>query len=273
MLYCVVGWVVPGIMKDCSACIFRIRPSKKICHLTSMPKPIWSFDTSGTIHPVTHCHIAGNLNIQTSVCLSRLRMSIPCSNTDLYICLNPFVPLFFRPSISLVAQILFRSPVIYCISLLLAFIQTITLRGPCGHFCLSVVQNELFVSWKFKWKFSGLLYKCIVILCGFNTFSRWLYLHMMPCSLAARYLMAAGSTEIFMWDLRFLWQCSWRSESSGMWQCVIGWIVPDISKEHSACILRLKVLWVYGPSQAALQWHCVTYQKIWVFRFHIYQVF
>lgn len=144
---------------------------KEICHLTSMLKPVWSFDTSGTIHPVTHYHITGDLNIQTSVCLSRPRLSVPYSNTDWYICLHPLVPLLFQPSISLVVQILFRSPVIVicCISLLLAFIQ-----GPCGHFCLSVVQNELFVPWKFKWKLSGLLYECIVLLCSFNTFSRWL---------------------------------------------------------------------------------------------------
>ena len=90
-----------------------------------------------------------------------------------YICLHPIVPLFFQPSISLVVQILFRSPVIWCLSLLLAFVQAISWRTVWS-LLFKCCRERAFCPMEIKWKLSGLLYECIVLLCSFNAFSRWL---------------------------------------------------------------------------------------------------
>jgi hypothetical protein len=42
------------------------------------------------------------------------------------------------------------------------------------------------------------------------------------------------------WDL-ILWQrCCWRCQSSGMWRCVVGWVIADVSKDHTFFIFRVK---------------------------------
>jgi hypothetical protein len=66
-------------------------------------------------------------------------------------------------------------------------------------------------------------------------------------------------------DLRFSWWWCWRFKSSGIWCCVIGWVVHDVWKDCTAFILRFlqnknsysgeKV----GPSSHCFPWwagHC-----------------
>jgi hypothetical protein len=37
-----------------------------------------------------------------------------------------------------------------------------------------------------------------------------------------------------LWNLRFLQWCCWRLLPSGMWHCVVWWVVPDVLKGPSA---------------------------------------
>ena len=69
----------------------------------------------------------------------------------------------------------------------------------------------------------------------------------------------------------------WRIKSSLMWHCVIGWVVPVISKGPNAFICTGRqsswspwpcTLRHYNPlnHQELLQWpHCSTSQKTWIF--------
>jgi hypothetical protein len=80
-----------------------------------------------------------------------------------------------------------------------------------------------------------------------------------------------------MKDLMFSERFCWRFSSSVMWHCVIGWVVPDISKEHNVFICTDRqsswspctCTWRhYNPlqHQELLQWpHSSTSQKTWIF--------
>jgi len=41
-------------------------------------------------------------------------------------------------------------------------------------------------------------------------------------------------------DLWFSQCCCWRSNSSGIWHCVIQWVLPDFQKDHSVLTFRVK---------------------------------
>ena len=78
-------------------------------------------------------------------------------------------------------------------------------------------------------------------------------------------------------DLRFLQTCCWRLESSGMWWFVAGRIFPDVQKDHSAFIFRVKhTSWMAWPwkwrhcdpsehQELLSQQNSVTLQKAHIF--------
>lgn len=48
------------------------------------------------------------------------------------------------------------------------------------------------------------------------------------------------NTRCSLWGLSFSQWCCWRSQSCGMWRCVVRPVVDVISKGHSAFIFRVK---------------------------------
>lgn len=56
----VIVLVVPGVVNDHNTFIFRVKLPKI--------KDLHSFETTGTSHPTTHCHILEDLNLHFSTC-------------------------------------------------------------------------------------------------------------------------------------------------------------------------------------------------------------
>lgn len=62
-----------------------------------------------------------------------------------------------------------------------------------------------------------------------------------------------------LWDLSSSHGCSWRVRSSEMWLYVLGWVVPDIKRDHSVFIFRVKHLkkngllgWLYPEDEGTM---------------------
>jgi len=53
----------------------------------------------------------------------------------------------------------------------------------------------------------------------------------------------------FSFSQRFCWGLS----SSGIWHCVLGWVVRDVSKDHTGFILRVKHSWTADEGTAILR--------------------
>lgn len=47
----------------------------------------------------------------------------------------------------------------------------------------------------------------------------------------------------YMSDLRFSQQCGWRFKSAQMWHCLVGWVVPGVSKDHGAFVFKDQAVW------------------------------
>jgi hypothetical protein len=67
-------------------------------------------------------------------------------------------------------------------------------------------------------------------------------------------------TYLGLWETRF--SHGSRSKSCGLWRCVIGRVTPELSKDHSTFIVKVKkkALKSLQMSELLVQWHSVTPQ-------------
>jgi hypothetical protein len=53
---------------------------------------------------------------------------------------------------------------------------------------------------------------------------------------------------MYLWYLRFSQPWLWRISSSGIWRCVVCWVVTDVSEEHIASIFRVEEIIQQEPA-------------------------